>query len=127
MNDRKTSEGDIQSVVRAILYPTQETLLIKMTEKWNTGDFLYAIDRLSTDQPADRREALRPIYMHLWEKRKADEAQAVLDAIEAQRHEDISRKLEELKRPHWSIVANFWMTVAILILTVIATLLAFRH
>jgi hypothetical protein len=124
MNSRKISDGDIQTVVRSVNYPTQVDLLIKMTEKWSSEDFLYAFDRLNTDQPADRREALRTLYLELREKREADEARAVMEAAGIQRHEEISRKLEELKRPHWSIVPNFWMTLGILILTLILVVLA---
>jgi len=60
-------------------------------------------------------------------EREAADERAASEAVSTQRHVEISRRLDELKKPHWSIPWNFWMTAAILILTLILVILAFRH
>jgi hypothetical protein len=40
------------------------------------------------------------------------------------RFADISRKLDELKKPHWSVAPNFWVTVISALAAVIAAIIA---
>ncbi len=134
MSKRKTEDAEVQKIVHFINYVTQEVMLIEMTNTWSEADFLYAIERLEVDQPKDqpkeRRDQVRELYRNLRVERQAKEARNASEEASAQRHDEISRRLEELKKPHWSIVPNFWMTAALLILTfigAIAAVLALRH
>lgn len=88
------------------------------------------LERIDTKQPAAQREELRTLYHKLRRDRLAFEERKTTDEANACRHDEVLKKLEDLKRPHWSVVPNFWMTVAILLLTgigVILTLLVLRH
>jgi hypothetical protein len=133
MSERKTGDAEIQRIVRWIKYPSQEVTLIKETKNWNTADFLEALERLDvdlTDHPKEIRDQLRLLYRSLRSEREATEERAASEVLNTQRHIEISRRLDELKKPHWSIAWNFWMTAAILIFTVvlvITAILAFRH
>lgn len=40
---------------------------------------------------------------------------------EEARHREIHGRLKELKKPHWSVAPNFWMTLVILVLTAIGS------
>jgi hypothetical protein len=120
-------EAEIQRVVRWIQYPTQETDLIRETKSWNDDDFLYAIDRVQTDLgalPKEQQDQIRRLYRALLKERQDENARIASEKASAQRHEEISRRLDELKKPHWSITPNFWMTAAILILTFIGVVVA---
>jgi predicted transcriptional regulator len=130
MSKRNTDDAEVQNVVRWIKYISQEVDLIKKTKTWSEADFLYAIERLEVDLPKEMRDQVRGLYRNLLMERQATDARIVAEEASARRHDEISRRLEELKKPHWSIVPNFWMTAAILILTaigVIAAFLALRH
>ena len=133
MSERKTSDAEIQRIVRYVKYPTQEVFLRQEARAWNEADFLYALDRIDSDladQPNEARELVRVLYRTLRKDREEAEARMALESANIQRHAEISRRLEELKKPHWSIIPNFWMTLIILILTAIgavATVLALRH
>jgi len=130
MSKRNTDDAEVQNVVRCIKYISQEVDLIKKTKTWSEADFLYAIERLEVDLPKEMRDQVRGLYRNLLMERQATDARIVAEEASARRHDEISRRLEELKKPHWSIVPNFWMTAAILILTaigVIAAFLALRH
>jgi hypothetical protein len=124
MSKRRTDDAEVQRVVGFINYTSQEGDLIKMTTTWSEADFLYALERLDSDQPQERRDKVRDLYRNLRKERQAADERAASEEANAQRHDEISRRLEELKKPHWSTVPNFWMTVAILILTVIGTITA---
>jgi hypothetical protein len=119
MSKRKADDAEIQRIVRFYRFPTQEVALIKDTKKWSEDDFLYALERVETDLPelsSEERNQIRSLYRNLRVERASEEANA-------RRHDEIFRQLEELKKPHWSIIPNFWVTVAILILTAIGVLL----
>lgn len=124
MNKRNTDDAEVQRIVRWIKYTTQEVDLIKMTKKWTEEDFLYAIERLEVDLPKEMRDQVRGLYRTLLMERQTADARIALDEASARRHEEISRRLQELKKPHWSIVPNFWITAAILILTAIGVIVA---
>jgi hypothetical protein len=124
MNDRKTSDVDIQIVVRQINYESQEAMLLQMTKNWSVADFIYAIDRLEVDQPTGRREQLRGLYRTLRVEREAVDARRSSEEANAKRHAELSARLEDLKSPHWSVVPNFRLTVAILVLTAIGVIIA---
>lgn len=120
-------EVEIQGVVRFVRYSTQETDLIRMTKSWNEEDFLYAIDRVQTDLvelPKEQQDQIRRLYRAQLKERQDENARVASEKASAQRHEEISRRLDELKNPHWSITPNFWMTAAILILTFIGVVVA---
>jgi hypothetical protein len=140
MSKRNINDADVQTVVRFISYVTQEVTLIEMTRTWSEADFLYAIERLQTDQQPERRDQLRELYWKLRNERLAADARMASEEANVQRHNEISKRLEELKeissrleelkKPHWSIVPNFWITAFILIVTVIGVIvavLAFPH
>jgi hypothetical protein len=139
MSKRKTNDADVQQVVRWINYPTQRVTLVEMTKTWSEADILYAIDRLQTDQ-RERQDQLRDLYWDLRMERQATDSRIASEEANAQRHNEISKRLEELneisrrlddlKKPHWSIVPNFWVTAIILILTAILVIVGFltlRH
>ena len=139
MSKRKTNDADVQQVVRWINYPTQKVDLIEMTKTWSVADILYAIERLQTDQ-RERQDQLRELYWDLRMEHLATDARIASEEANTQRHNEISKRLEELneiarrlddlKKPHWSIVPNFLLTVAILIATIFAGIvsyLALRH
>lgn len=132
MIKRKTNDADVQQVVRWINYPTQKVSLIEMTKTWSEADILYAIERLQTDQ-RERQDHLREMYWDLRRERLATDARIASEEANIQRHNEISERLEklneisrlldDLKKPHWSIVPNFRITKAILILTAIGVTL----
>jgi hypothetical protein len=124
MSKRRTDDAEVQRIVHFVSYPSQETSLIEMSKTWSGADFLYALDRLQTDQPTDRRAPLLELYRRLRAEREEEDARRAFEEASAQRHAEISHRLDELKRPHWSIVPNFWMTVAILVFTVIGVIVA---
>jgi hypothetical protein len=117
MNKRKVDDAEVQRVVGNIHHASQEMLLIEMTANWGEADFRYAIERLDIHQPKDRREVLRPLYRNLRSAREVEE-------VACERHNKISHQLEDLKKPHWSVTPNFWVTVAIFVLTLIAAVVA---
>ena len=136
-------EAEIQTVVRWIHYPTHETDLIRATKSWNEEDFLYAIDRIQTDLVSlskEQQDQIRGLYRTLLKERQDENARITSENASVQRHQEISKRLEELKeisrrlddlkKPHWSIIPNFWITVVISILTAILVILGFfalRH
>jgi hypothetical protein len=129
-DERKVDDAEVQRVVGFIHFVSMETSLIEMTKTWSGADFLYALQRLDVDQPPDRRDKLRELYRNLRAECVAAEAQRILKEEIIQMRAEVSNRLEELKKPHWSIVPNFWVTVIILVLTAIgaiATILALRH
>ncbi len=140
MSKRNTNDAEVQKVVDFINHITQEAMLIGMTEMWSEADVLYAIERVEIKQPKERRDQVRGLYQTLRKERQATDARIASEEASNQRHNEISKRLEELneisrrlddlKKPHWSIVPNFWITAIILILTaigVIVAVLAFRH
>lgn len=134
---------EIEIVVLSVKYVTQETDLIRDTKSWNEEDFLYAMGRIQivlVGLSREEQNQIRGLYRTLLKERQDENARIASENASVQRHQEISRRLEELneisrrlddlKKPHWSIVPNFWITVAILIATIfgsIATYLAFRH
>lgn len=127
MTKRNTDDTSVQSVVSTVHYGSQEVLLLELTKNWNDADFLYAIERLDIKQPMAQRLELRELYQKLRRDRNAFAARIAMEEANARRHDEISRRLEDLKTPHWSVVPNFWMTVVILLLTAIRVILALRH
>jgi hypothetical protein len=133
MSERKTNDGEIEQIVRSHLYPSNEVNLRKVTKTWSPAGLLYAIDRLESDlfaQPKEILDRLRVLYRTLLKDHEEAEARQASEVADAKRHDEISRRLEELKKPHWSIVPNFWMTLVILVLTAVAavaSVLALRH
>jgi hypothetical protein len=109
MSERKTSDAVVLEVLRKITGPSQEASLRKLTKDWSTSDFDYAFDQASRILGWDTR--LREILRILRTERETTE-----------QHAEIAAKLEALKKPHWSVAPNFWLTLAILILTAIGTI-----
>ncbi len=127
MSERKVSDGEMQQIIRFNIYPAQETYLRKVVKTWSEADFLYVLDRLDVDlsgQAEEIRDRLHTLYRTLLKEHEEAEARRAVEAASAKRHTDILRQLEELKKPHWSIVPNFWMTLAILALTLIGVIVA---
>lgn len=127
MSKRNTDNAEVQRVVRWIKFITQEVDLIKMTKTWSEEDFLYAIERVQTDLPEiqqERRDEIRGLYRTLLMECQAADARIAMEKANAQRHDALLHRLEELKKPHWSIVPNFWMTATILIFTIIGVIAA---
>jgi hypothetical protein len=94
-------------------------MLLVMTKTWGSADFIYAIDRLEIDQGHERRDLVLPLYRRLMAEHETAEARVKVEEAKEQRHKEMTYSLEELKTPHWSTVPNFWITVAILVLTAI--------
>ena len=134
---------DIEMVLLSVKYVTQETDLIRDTKSWNEEDFLYAMGRIQTVLVGLSREEqnqIRGLYRTLLKERQDENARIASENASVQRHQELSKRLEELneisrrlddlKKPHWSIVPNFWFTVLISILTavgVVAAFLALHH
>jgi hypothetical protein len=112
------------SNVHGINYTSDEVTLIKMTKAWSASDFLYAIERLQVDQPKERRDSLFNLYRNLRKDREEEEGRLAVEQLSAKRYADIVGRLDEIKRPHWTITPNFWMTVVILIISVIGVFVA---
>ena len=134
MSERKTNDAEVQRIVRSVSYdtPSSEVFLRRETGKWSGADFLYALERLETDvasQPKETHERLRLLYRTLLREREDSEARQITEEANVKRHGEISRQLEELKKPHWSIVPNFWLTLGILILALLGFIvsIALRH
>jgi hypothetical protein len=125
MNKQKTSDYDIQLVVGFYQSPLQEVELIKRTQAWSEEDFLSAIKHLDVDLPhltQETRDQLREVYRSLRIERQATDARINSEEVNASRHDEIVRQLEKLKKPHWSIVPIFWLTVGILIVGIVSYL-----
>ncbi len=88
------------------------------------GISLYAIERLQVDQPKERRDSLFNLYRNLRKDREEEEGRLAVEQLSAKRYADIVGRLDEIKRPHWTITPNFWMTVVILIISVIGVFVA---
>jgi len=111
MSERKHSDADVQRVIDAISYPTQEGTLNKMTKDWNAADFTYAIEYGWGSMPSDRREQICGLYRGLRAERISIEARIVAEAANQKRHAELASRLAELKKPHWTVNPNFWLTV----------------
>lgn len=121
MNERKTNDAEVQRIVRTFPYYTSssEASIRRDTREWSSADFLYSLERLDSDvssQNKEMHEGLRALYRTLLQEREDSEARNVLEEANVKRYAEISRRLEELKKPHWSIVPNLWLTFGILIL-----------
>lgn len=116
--ERSKTEAEIQGLVRVIQYASQENDIVCQTRDWNTADIEYAINRLQTDcRIKEQEEGLREIWNRLRAERRREE-------LDAERHSKVLEQIEVLKKSHWSVVPNFWMTVVILILTGVAAVAA---
>ncbi|HEY3855968.1 MAG TPA: hypothetical protein VGO67_16380 [Verrucomicrobiae bacterium] len=122
--ERKTPNAEIQRVVQAINYSSDEILLIEMTKTWNAADFLYAIERLQVDQPKDRRDPLLDLYRNLRRERADVDARLAAEVSSAKRHADLVLRLDEIKKPHWTLAPNFWIGTVILAVSVLAVFVA---
>jgi len=129
MGERKTDDAVIQRIVRFVLHntPSNEAYLRIESKTWTSDDFLYAIERVGSDlndKPKGTVEQVLPLYRELRKERQETEARLALETENTKRHAEISRQLEQLKQPHWSVVPNFWMTLVILILTLVGMIVA---
>lgn len=131
MSERKANDGEIMGVIRTNPGTAWEVDIIERTKEWSAADFLYAIQHLTMYVAESDRAEMRSLFKTLRKERTDADARLALEEANAQRHGEISHRLNELKKPHWSIVPNFWMTMAILILTAIgvgfAVITAFRR
>jgi hypothetical protein len=128
---RNAKDWDVDTTVRSYCYPWQEGEIMEATETWSEGDYLFAVDRIPIiHSQQEIQEPLRSLYLRLLKARKDENTRAASELLETQRHNDIAKRLDELKRPHWSVIPNFWLTVFILILTaagVVVGILTLRH
>lgn len=46
------------------------------------------------------------------------------DKLEEARHREVKDQLAELKKPHWTTVPNFWITVVSALAAIVAAILA---
>jgi len=98
-----TLEHEIQNYISAFAHKTDEELM-RETHRWVAHSEQHIAAKILIEQ---RRKA----------KEKAQEE------LEQLRHSEIQRQLEELKRPHWTVLPNFWLTFASAIAAVIAAYL----
>lgn len=129
MSERKTNDAEVQRIVRSVPYdtPSSEVFLRTQSGKWSSADFLYALERIDIDvsgQPKEAFERLRTLYRTLLKERQDSEARLIAEEANIKRHTEMSRQLEELKKPHWSIVPNFWLTLGILILALLGLIIS---
>jgi len=100
---RMSLEHEIQNYISAFAHKTDEELM-RETHRWVAHSEQHIAAKILIEQ---RRKA----------KEKAQEE------LEQLRHSEIQRQLEELKRPHWTVLPNFWLTFASAIAAVIAAYL----
>jgi hypothetical protein len=65
------------------------------------------------------RDALKHIYRH-----NDVYLDMVREEIEERRHREVERRLEELKKPHWTVLPNFWLTALSAFAAIVAAILA---
>lgn len=119
-----TDEAEIQRVVRDFRWLAHETALRKATESWTPQRFLYAIDRLNVDLTADQRVEMLPMYRKLLEDCERRIAQAEAEEKASERHTEITANLRELKKPHWTVLPNFWLTFVSAVAALVAAVAA---
>jgi len=107
MSERKTNDADVQTVVRSINYVTDEVTLRQLTQTWSEADFFRAIDLVRVIKSKEIQDQILKLYWNLRKERQETDARIVSEEASIQRHNEIARRLDELKKPHWSIVPNF--------------------
>lgn len=127
---RNADDATVEGVVNSIHYATQEVTLLELTKNWNDTDFLYALERVEIKHPEAQRAELRALYHRLRREQMAAAERMAMADLNARRHEEIASRLQELRKSHWSVVPNFWLTLAILGLTALGVWLEYlvvRH
>lgn len=129
MSERKTNDAEVQRILRTFPYYTSSSVVSirRDTREWSSADFLYALERLDTDvssQNKEMHEGLHVLYCTLLQEREDSEARLIAEEANLKRHGELSLRLEELKKPHWSIVPNFWLTFGILILALLGLIVS---
>jgi hypothetical protein len=76
---------------------------------------------VKTQTDAQLSAALDVIYVHLEFQRAIVKAE-----IEERRHRKIEQRLEDLKKPHWTVLPNFWITVLSALAAVVAAYFAWK-
>lgn len=112
--------GKIQQVVMHNLWPTQEVTLRKMTDGWSVEHFLYALECLRSHVDADRRAEMTPIYRTLLDRAEARAAKLAAEQVASERNSAVVNRLDELKKPHWSV----WANLGIAFISAVAAILA---
>jgi hypothetical protein len=120
MSQRSIDDAEIQRVVKTI---RNEATLRTSTESWSAADVQYGIEYL--DDHRDRvdwswqRDSVLPLLRDIRREKSEADSRAAAEEADERRFRNLSEKIEALKEPHWSTAPNFWLTVAILILTAI--------
>lgn len=109
--------------IREILkgYP-KEPSARRFTKTWALADFDFALDCVESCAPAVVLTLWIMLLRRLRDERLAEEIQARSDAITIARHDEaekanerrhnaLTKRLDDLKRPHWSVTPTFWITV----------------
>lgn len=115
--------GDVELIVRHNLYETQEATLRQMTANWRPEHFMHALDCLRS-LATDRQVAMAPIYRNLLTRCEENAARANAEAVTRRRHDEITTRLAELKRPHWTVLPNFWLTLVSALAAIVAAVCA---
>ena len=117
---RKADDEEVQRVVSNYSYISAEATLRQVTKDWSSADFLHALDRLGVKPPLGDIPHMRDLCRTMRAEREAEEARVRADEITAQRHSELTQHLDDLKRPHWSVIPNFWITVVSAVAAVVA-------
>jgi hypothetical protein len=131
MSTRRADDAEVQRIVRDFSFPSEEASVREATKNWSSADFVYAIGRLAVAPPrAGDIPKMRELYGALRNERAAEETRLQVERDSVERHAQLTKRLEQLQKPHWSVVPNFVVTVISAVAAIAATViawLAFRH
>ena len=122
MAARKQSDADVQEVMRV---NPQEPTIREMTKDWSTADFDYGMSRLDVDTNIINRLAMRDLLRMIRSGREFAELQELAEAEEERRHGAVKARLDELKKPHWTVLPSFWLTLISAIAAVAAAIFGY--
>ena len=87
-------------------YPSRE-LVRSRSRDWSFEDFEYAHSQVEQlTHSSCRANVIKWLEERTQELREAD-----IERKAAARHEQLHTQLKELKKPHWTVSPNFWVTV----------------
>lgn len=118
---RTINQAELERVIRSF---DVESTLRSETREWSLDHFDKALDSLdhSPTHGSDwdrRHPKVHEIIRRLRAECADALARAAGEAANEVRHDALLSRIEQLKRPHWSVIPNFWMTAIILLLTAV--------
>ncbi|MGD1032119.1 MAG: hypothetical protein ABSA05_13365 [Opitutaceae bacterium] len=129
MSERKAEDSQVQVMLRG--YPGDGNVR-PVVRNWTVADFDAALGWINSYSLTDYRSGWFDLLRRLRDERRAEDIhaeterasdrrhaeaeaasairQAEAEAANERRHKELARRLDELKKPHWSVVPNFWIT-----------------